>query len=466
MTRKLMVVWVAALTLWSTAAHASNTLELSQLLRGLDATHPELERARQDVRRAKAEQLSARGGFDPKLKLGAKKYVYGYYDKGQLEALLSQSTPLWGTELYAGWRRSLGNRIPIYDGDIETLSGGEVRMGMDIPLWRNGRIDKRRAEITKARLNTQQTQLELQAFRMLVRNAAAHAYWNWVEAGLKLEIEEDLLKLALRRDAGLRRRAAKGDAAGIIAIDSQRSILTRRTRVIAAGQKLRQAALKLSLFYRDSRQRPIAPVPGRLPKAMPEATEPNRDRLVADLQRALRKRPDLQALRRSRQRADVDVDFQENQIAPDLRLWSEVAKDVGAGSKTLQPWDFAVGISIETPLPMRRARGQAKAARAKRGAVSAKLRASRDKVATEIQMAYTALEAAYRSVDLARRAREAAEQLAEAERRKLELGSSDLLILTLRETAAADSASKEVAAQANYQRARADYLTTTARGLR
>lgn len=449
----------------SVLAQSSTGLSLRDVLRSTRASHPEIERARADVSAADGEMMSARGGFDTKAKLSAKQWVLGYYDKGQIEAMLSQPTPAWGTELYAGWRRSLGRRIPVYDGQIETLTGGEFRAGAELPLWRNGPIDQRRAEIRKSRITQRQVRLELRAFRMLLANAAAHAYWNWVAAGQKLRIERELLELAEKRDAGLRRRAEKGDAAGILAVDNQRSVLSRRARVIAAERKLRTAALKLSLFYRNAQRQPVAPGPSKLPESLPEPAAPADAAMAADIQRALAVRPDLLALRRERARADVDVDLWENQTAPDVRLWGEVAKDVGDGSDTLRPMDAAVGVTIELPIPMRKARGKARAARAKRRSASAKLRLARDKIVAEVQTAHATLDAAYRTVDLARRARRAADTLAEAERRKLDLGTSDLLALALRETIAADAAATEVDALAAYQKARADYLTATGRGL-
>jgi len=462
--RALAVLGVVLLAL-PALAETTPPLALSDVLETLEGSHPELESARQDLRQARAEAFSADGEFDPKLKLGAKQLASGYYDKGQLEVLLSQATPVWGTSLYAGWRRSLGDKIPVYDGHLETRSGGELRVGLQIPVWRNGPIDERRAKIAKAALDVEQTELELASFRLLLRNAAARAYWKWVEAGRKLEVERRLLELAQTRDDGIRRRAEKGDAAGVLALDSQRSVLTRRARVVAAERSVREAAIELSLFYRDAERDPIAPAPSQLPPALPEPTPPVAAQLDEDIERALRTRPDVLALQRARAQAEMEVRLRDNQVAPDIWIWSEVAKDVGSGKTELEPWDWAVGITVEAPLLLRKARGEEQAARAKEAAVAAKIRGARDKVAAEVRLAYAALEAAYLRVGLARRAREAAEALAEAERRRLELGSSDLLVLTLREVAAADSAATEISALGAYQRALADYVTMTAVGI-
>ncbi len=453
-------------SLCTAEAHAAPKrapLRLSTVLKRAQARHPELTRARQDVRRADGDRLASRGGLDTKVKLGAKRWVLGYYDKGQLEALLSQATTLYGAELYAGWRRSLGGRIPIYDGQIETLSGGEFRAGLELPLWRDGRIDLNRAGMRKADLESKKVRYELKAFRLLLANAAAHAYWTWVEAGRKLEIERELLRVAQVRGKGLERRAETGDAAGILLVDNQRSILSREARVVTATQKLRQAALKLSLFYRNSRGRPIVPSANQLPDKLPQSTKLKLTRLRRDIKGALKRRPEMRALKLEAKQAGVEADLWDNQTAPDIRLWAEGGKDFGTGSETLRPLDVALGVTVSVAVPMRKARGKAKAARAKRLGVIAKQRAQRDKIVADVKVAFTAMQAAHRLVGLARRTRQATSQLAEAERRKVALGSSDLLLLTIRETADADAAAKEAAALAEYQRMRANYLAATGR---
>ena len=76
-----------------------------------------------------------------------------------------------------------------------------------------------------------------------------------------------------------------------------------------------------------------------------------------------------------------------------------------------------------------------------------------------------ALEAAKKQVDLARRQVEAARTLAQAERDKFDEGASDLVIVNLRELAAAEAQRLEVKAMAEYQKAVADYKTATGEGI-
>ena len=74
-----------------------------------------------------------------------------YYDLRSADVELRQPTTLWGSEIYVGYRVGLGvnERWPTYRDD-QTLSGGEVRAGIEVPIWRGGLTDPERAERARA----------------------------------------------------------------------------------------------------------------------------------------------------------------------------------------------------------------------------------------------------------------------------------------------------------------------------
>ncbi len=440
----------------------SSPLPLSDVLRSLRRSHPSLTEARQLVLAAEGDALATEGAFDPKLSLGAKGQPLGTYDKGQLEAVVTQVTPWWGASFFAGWRRGFGS-FALYDGDLETLSGGELSTGFELPLWRGGPIDEMRARMQQADIDVLGEKQREKLTTLLLENAATRAYWDWVAAGQRLRIDEALLAVATRRMVGLERQIEKGELPEIVGVDNRRLVLDRRGKVIASRQKLEQAAVKLSLFLRDGTGEPVRVGPARLPPAIPAATAPSTAELAGDIRHGRNKRPDVALLDALERRQQVEVELRDNLIAPRVDLQGWLAKDFGAGKDELRPLDLGVGVKIEIPLLLRHERGKERAARAKLAAARQKTRLGRDKVEAEIRVAFAALQAAFELVELARENRLAAEQLARAERRKLELGETDLLAVNLRELSAAAAATDEVEALADYQRARADYRAAAAR---
>lgn len=455
----LRVVVTLLVGLWASLARAeapAAPLELPEVLESVRRTHPGLEGAQQVVAQRDAQEFAARGGFDPKLSIRGKWAPVGYYPQGQVDALVKQETPVWGIGLYAGYRLGLGS-YQVYKGDLQTLSGGEVRAGVNVPIWRGGPIDERRAKLRKARIEQKGARLRYDAEQLALERDAAKAYWSWVAAGQTLEVNEQLLAIAEARDAALREQVAAGSVPAIVLTDNQRLVLDRQAKVVDARRKLQAASLKLSLFLRDDRLRPVRPEPERLPSAMP-GTGIDRGSLDDAVARALQQRPDALALDADREAAQVEVRLARNQRAPAVDLQAFAARDFGGGPAELRPTELGVGVTVEMALPLRKARGEFRAAQAKVGQVDAKRRALRDKVEAEVREAWVTVDAAEQRVELARLQRDAAEQLAEAERELLRAGGSDLLAVNLRERAAADAATLEIDALADFHRAHADLV--------
>lgn len=446
-------------------ARITGTLTLDEVLRSASESHPQIEGALARIDTAEGRSLEADGGFDPKARLGLSGLPVGEYTKGQMHALIVQESPLWGARFHAGWRRGFGN-FAVYDGDLETLNGGEFRAGVDLPLWRGGPIDRRRADIAQADAGIDQTREALEATRLVLANAAASAYWSWVETGRQLTINEQLLEVAQQRVRGIERQIEAGSLEPLVAIDNQRTVLDRQTKVIDARRKLAQAAIKLSLFLRTPDGTPIRAGRDQLPPAFPEPEPPTIAALERDIRFAREQRPDLIALRHLARQASIELDLADTNVSPqvDLRAW--VAQDVGSGRPELEPLDIGLGVTVEIPLLLRQDRGKYRQARGKLSELKAELRLAGDKIEAEVRSAYAALEAAYETVELASNARIANERLATAERRRLELGQSDILIVNLRELAAASAAAAEASALAEYHRARASYVTAAGRAPR
>lgn len=450
------------------------SLTLGRVLRSMDETHPKLDEAESKVEAAEGKLQSKEGAFDPKAKVSVKGQPLGYYVKGLFDAKVSQETPLWGASFYAGYGRSFGD-WPTYDGQFITMNGGEVYAGFDLPVWRGGPIDQRRADIAQAEIAVTGAERDRDMTALLLDNTAAYAYWTWVEAGLVLEINEELLAVATRRNQGLVRRIEAGAAPDIEGIDNQRAIFERQTKVIAARRKLETAAIKLGLYLRDREGRTRRPGRDKLPERIPEPDEPDAAGLMDDIRLAQDRRADVRALQAAVEHAEVEADLRDNQVAPQVNIYGWASQDIGTTSlqdkdptetSNLRPFDLGVGVSVEIPLLLRKDRGNSAAARGKLGAARAKIRWQRDQAEADVRQAYANLSAAYETVSLARDTRKAAEALARAERRKFALGSSDILYVNIRELYAAEAATKEVKALADYQRALADYLTASGRGIR
>jgi outer membrane protein TolC len=453
-------------------------LSIDELIASVRAHYPPLLAERERVRAAEASRLEADGAFDLGVSADVK-VLSSYYDYVTAGVQLSQPTGLWGLRFYGGWRLGTGldpegvgevdgeylgqGSLPSYYGELETLGAGEVRGGVVLPLWRGGPIDPARAGVRQARQALRAARAGLTGRRLDVEQAAVAAYWDWVAAGQLYAIGARLLDLAEERNGQIERMVDRGSRAFIELLENRRAILARRQSLVADRRRLEAASIRLSLFLRRNDGRPRLPSPSRLPPGLPlPVLGPLPDRREA-IGRALEQRPEIARFRALLTRQQVGVELAENLAAPRIDVKLEAAQDLGEAEADqddrLRPFEVSGTVMFETPLQRRALLGRRDQAAANLRELEAEARFARDQVVARLLDAASAYEAARDRYEAAAPSAEVAEQVAEAERRRYDLGSSELLLVNLREQIAAGAAVERAQAQAAVFQAVAAYRT-------
>lgn len=428
------------------------------------ARSPSLAAAEQKVAASVGQRLAAQGAFD--LKLVGKLYdtPLGFNDTTRASLMFEQPTPVWGVEVYGGYRRGVGNWAEYY-GNYETLPAGELALGLKLPLLADRAIDAQRAKLLQSELKVVVAEQALDAKALATYRDAAAAYWKWVAAGQRVVVANRQLALAERREKAIDALVTSGAVPAYERLENRRAILSRRQEVVKAQRKLEEASLKLSLYLRDEEGEPVSPEAARVP--MSRDVPPELDSQVAERARreALERRPEVAMVRAEVDSAEVAVALADNQVAPELDVQVGVSQDLGEGSKELDkklgPAVMEWGVNLKIPLQMRKARGARDSALARRDALRADLRLQMDKLRVEVDDALSELRAAERVVTVAREGWQIARLRAEAERRRFRLGSADLFKLNLLEDYAATAEAKYVDAVAAVHAARAAFWAAT-----
>lgn len=440
-------------------------LALDDVLNSVIASYPLLQSAMFGRNVAQGELLQANGEFDLKLKADTLNMPLGFYQNYR-QAVGAEQPLFSGGSVFGGYRLGTGN-FPVYYGERATNLGGEFKAGAQIPLAQNRNIDDRRAGIWRGSWEVQSVEPEIQAQLIGFIQAASIAYWNWVAAGQNVRIAENLLKNATDRSDGLRKRVDRGDAPAIELTDNERLIVSRRTKLIDAKRKFQQSTYKLSLFLRDESGTPRVIDASRLPECFPEEDDPALRSLEGDVQSALSNRPELRALNILREQLHIDLANAQNLCLPQVDAVIVGSQDAGNPPKPKfddkSKFELEGGLIASVPLQRRKAQGKTMAVEGKLAQLQAKTQFTQNKIVAEVQSASVALHAAYQQLEQARQAVALARQMEAAERRKFDLGDSNLLLVNLREQATADAAATEVEAQLNYFDAQADYLAALGR---
>lgn len=453
----LLVLIFSSVDAVVSAEEKSQPLLLNEVIQAAEQAFPALLAAEQRRQASEGEYLAAQGGFDTQLKGQSRWSIIGLYENDNYDVSVEQPTPFLGTTFFGGWRRGNGD-YPVYEGKALTATDGELRVGMNVPLLRNRDIDRRRAALKQAELAQLIAGHDVEQAMLEVRRQASYRYWDWVLAGQRLKITEELLTVAEARNQGIIDRVALGDIPQFEALDNQRAIIERRERKVAAQRLLEQSAIQLSLYWRDAKGEPVMPEPPQLPDGFPEQ-EPQD---VLDFERAWQtaqvRRPELNRLELQQKQTETELALQKNQQQPGLDFRVQGAFDVGKSTKSdLNRDELYLGLNFDIPLQQRVAKGRADVAAANLRRLKWDRRLAENQISAEIKDALSKLDAARKRLVLGRQQYRTTLELQSGEQDRFDLGASNILFVNMREIASGDAAISAMEAANNLFKAHADF---------
>ncbi len=414
--------------------------------RVLDA-HPTARAADLDRDVAGAELLAAQGAFDPLLRSRTDfKRKDGLTKADRTDTVIEQPLPwLFGPRVYAGYRRNVGTNV---DPEEVTPEDGESRVGVAVSILQGIRTDRRRAALSKAELRPELAE----AVRRLERNnlvrAAALEYTKWAEAHELVAVQNDLLALATRRAAFVDGRVAEGESAPIEGVEATQEVARREADLLQARRNLEQAEIDVAVYYWNGDGSPQALV--GVPEPIPVPTAIERKRVAAERAAAERSRPEIERARLALASAEIDVALADELWWPNVEAFAEsIQPDPGSPDGD----EYKVGFSVSHPLWFRQPDAQRTLARVATHRAWLQQLAARRAVDADVERAIVGLELTLERCAAVEREAELARRLAEAERERFDAGESSLLVVNLRERAAAEAASRLITARAEYLRA-------------
>ncbi len=423
-------------------------LTVSDVIASVYRSFPDINRARQEFRRADGELRTAYGAYDTNLIAGTLSEPTGFY-RNHRHGIGAARQTWWGGNVSAGYRIGRGIFQPWYL-ERETEKSGEFQLGWIQPLLQGRAIDPQRFAVFQASLARQAADPILQEAILGTSKQAVVAYWNWVAAGATLQAQNDLLKLAERRGEQYQAGFEAGKFAEIDVILNDQLIAERRADAVDAQRKLREGEFKLSLFLRDDSGQPLVPDDQWLPSRFPLIGPLPPTNIEDEVARALRRRPEPRKLDIELRQLHLDLRLARNQMLPRLDFVIEGSQDVGApatSSNDKGPFELVVGATGEVPIQRRKARGKRQESIAKISQVSEKLRLQRDKIGVEVRTAFASLALSATVVQQARIAFKTSLDTLERYRFAFDRGKIDLIYLNLLETKANESEIKLIEAQ-------------------
>ena len=411
--------------------------------------HPYVLAINEGNYQAAAELEIARSSFDPFIEQKTKSRVSGYYDGTNLTQRFTNPIEDYNASVFGEYRIA-GGDFPSYEGYYDTLSGGEASVGIAMSLLQNREIDKRRTALRNAGLASSQWQALASSLINDFVYKGVSEYIAWYESALQIDAVTELLNTAFEREKALVTRVEKGDLASIVLTEFKANLLQQRLTLAELKQKRDMHAQMLSYYWRSPSGDMQAVKSDKPPKDINWPYWVGNGQLVT-LRNALREHPELDVMKLEQQVVENKVALADNALLPKLDLTASIARDVGAGSQTLEGTETKVGLSFSYPLGNRKAKAERAQLQSKQRELAHKLTSTEQAIAQRFEQALVYWGQAKDIVSLQSENAALAKTLSKVEKTRFDAGDSDMFVLNTR-------AQNEIKAKVKEIKARVDLL--------
>lgn len=440
---------------------ASKVFELEDLQMLVFRYHPVIKQAALLSESARANVLQSLGYFDPELKAGFARKLFGnteYYNKWNSELKI----PLWlaGADLKVGYDRNVGTYV---NPESRTNSQGLSAVGLSIPLGQGLLIDARRNTLRQAKILVEYAEAERLKQINAVWYGAAKDYWNWYYAYKQFALINEGLELAERRFTALSRQTLMGDKP---AIDSVEAYITVQERIIQKEKmkiELQNAQLVLSnhLWNEDGNplELPLDAIPENIDAAR---TKPNPLLLDTLIGQAANEHPELVKLRTKGAQLAVERSYRQELLKPKLNVMGNLISSrtdfnsVVPGYYDFNWSNYKVGIEFAFPLFLRSERGKLREVKIKQQELNFDLQQYGRTIRNDITTSYNDLSAYAAQLAVQIKSIQNQQILVTGENQKFNLGESTLFLINSRETKLIDMKIKQESMIAGYQKTLAE----------
>lgn len=424
------------LLLFSLNIHAQEStgqvLSFSQYMEIVITNHPLAIQADLEAEGGKAELQRARGNFDPTIggNFNEKNFKGDEYYR-LVDAGLK--VPTWfGMDIVGGFEQNQGVYL---NSENNTPSSGLVFVGLSIPLGQGLLIDYRRAELRKAQLFQEVTELERLKLLNDLYYEAGQVYWDWFYSYHTLKIFEEALGLSQIRFDGVKQQAIAGFLPKIDTLEAGIQVQDRTLNYQQAQLDFTNSTLLASVYLWSEGIVPLELDENMVPNSFDNIEKLNLDEAFAQWETMLGNHPILRQLQLELEMNKIDQRWKKEQLKPIVNLkYNALAEsfnnDLFAAYSNN---NFTYGISVQMPLFLRKERAELKLTRLNIRSVEASFAQQGVSLNFQAQAALNEVNTIGDQVSLYRRTVQDYLSLLKGEQQKFAIGESSLFLVNARE---------------------------------
>lgn len=395
--------------------------------------HPVAMQAELQKNEGEAVLQSNRGGFDPKLMAGVGQK---YFDGSQYYSLADAGLkiPTWfGIEFQAGYEQNKGLYL---NPENVTPESGLAYAGISLPVGQGLFIDKRRAELEKARKFLEISRLEQQVMLNELLYESGTAYWEWFKAYNFLQVYRKAFQLAEERYLAVKMAAALGDAPPIDTLEAGIQVQNRQLSLQEATLNFANTSEMLSIYLWIDGSVPLEADEGTIPVTLDSiSVSPDIDHVLARMDTLMMNHPELQQYRYKIEQMEIDRRWKKELLKPVLNLkYNALSEPVNGNPFIMYSINnYNWGFEFSFPLFLRKERGEYKLADIKIQQAQFDLTTKRAGIKFKVSTAINEWNTTREQIVLYTRTVRDYEGLLEGEWKMFDAGESSLFMVNSRE---------------------------------
>lgn len=441
---------------------SENGFSFESFIRSVDKNYPKLLSADAERQIAGAKRLEKAGAFDPVLSsvneylriqdiVNPGKAKEAVHNESRVD-LLTRS----GIKVFTQFRLNPNDTKTPF---IPSGRAGEYSAGFSVPLMRGLRINEKSAAEQQAKLGEPLAAQVYGGTRLEVLLKAAATYFDWVGAKARVDIANNLLKIAEARVDQIKLRVQSGDSPALDVTESEQEIQRRQATLVKTQREFQKATLLLSVFFWDENGNPKALPPiSEVPTLGPEPSQMLESVWFEGRKQAAERRPELKKIELERQQTKIALRLAQNMILPAMDAYFAQGADTG-----LQGIGSVMrgGMTISAPLRQRTARGQVQAAQLKLRKLSLDEKAEKQRIQAEVDDTVSAINTSVERFEATALEVKKAKEVEVGERLRFSAGDSTLFLVNQRERTTAEAQMRLVETHVEYLQALAAFKTVT-----
>ncbi|OYQ41993.1 TolC family protein [Flavobacterium aurantiibacter] len=423
--------------------------------------HPLVKSADLEISAAQAALMTARGAFDPVLEADFERKDF----KGSTYYNVFNGTfkiPTWyGIEIKAGIDDNNGQYL---NPQNLVPATGLGNVGISIPIAQDLFINKRMADLRKAKLQQTLSRADRNLMATAVLSEAAEAYFSWQRQYREYELYQEFAKNAKIRLDGIKILIQEGDKPVIDSTEARIVVVNRNLSLEDSKLKLIKARLELSNFLWIENNVPLELAEDMIP-------EPDTEQRISEVLQTnemitnnvdLNQHPKVQALETKVKMLEIERRLAANRLLPraDFGYSYLFQPDSFDASKRFD--DYKVGFNFYFPIFIRKERGNLQRAKLALTDANLSLKFETRQLENKIQAAQTEIISLEKQASLMRELVRDTGTMLNAEIRLFEAGESSLFLLNTRENTLISSRLSEIAVRNRLLSAHAKLFETLA----